>query len=66
MASQMGLVAYAMQERYETQFYPGSGRSTGGMHGNPLQYSCLENPMSRGARNAMFYRVAKSQTTEVT
>ena len=27
---------------------PGSGRSTGGGHGNPLQYSCLENPMDRG------------------
>ena len=28
---------------------PGSGRSPGGWHGNPLQYSCLENPMDRGA-----------------
>jgi len=28
---------------------PGSGRSPGGEHGNPLQYSCLENPMDRGA-----------------
>ena len=28
---------------------PGSGRSPGGVHGNPLQYSCLENPMNRGA-----------------
>ena len=28
---------------------PGSGRSTGGGHGNPFQYSCLENPMDRGA-----------------
>ena len=28
---------------------PGSGRSSGGEHGNPLQYSCLENPMDRGA-----------------
>ena len=27
---------------------PGSGRSLGGGHGNPLQYSCLENPMHRG------------------
>ena len=27
---------------------PGSGRSPGGEHGNPLQYSCLENPMGRG------------------
>ena len=28
---------------------PGSGRSSGGGHNNPLQYSCLENPMDRGA-----------------
>ena len=28
---------------------PGSGRSPGGVHGNPLQHSCLENPMDRGA-----------------
>ena len=28
---------------------PGSGRSPGGGHGNPLQYSCLEDPMNRGA-----------------
>ena len=28
---------------------PGSGRTPGGGHGNPLQYSCLENPMDRGA-----------------
>jgi len=32
---------------------PGSGRSPGGDHGNPLQYSCLENPMHRGAWRAM-------------
>ena len=31
---------------------PGSGRSCGGEHGNPLQYSCLENPMDRGAWRA--------------
>ena len=31
---------------------PGLGRSPGGGHGNPLQYSCLENPMDRGARRA--------------
>ena len=29
---------------------PGSGRSPGGEHGNPLQYSCLENPTHRGAQ----------------
>ena len=39
---------------------PGSGRSPGGGHGNPLQYSCLESPMDRGAWWAMVHRVAKS------
>ena len=41
---------------------PGSGRSSGGGHGNPLQYSFLENPTDRGARRATVYRVTKSQT----
>ena len=41
---------------------PGSGRSLGGEHGNPLQYSCLENPMDRGARQATVHRVVKSWT----
>ena len=41
---------------------PGSGRSPGGGHGNPLQYSCLENPMDRGAWWAMIHGVAKSRT----
>ena len=41
---------------------PGSGRSPGGGHGSPLQYSCLENPMERGAWWATVQRVAKSQT----
>ena len=33
----------------DTGSFPGSGRSPGEGHGNPLQYSCLENPMDRGA-----------------
>ena len=41
---------------------PGSGRSPGGGHGNPLQYSWLEYPMDRGACWATFQRVAKSGT----
>ena len=41
---------------------PGSGRSLGGGHGNALQYSCLENPMDRGAWWAMALRAAKSRT----
>ena len=41
---------------------PGSGRSPGGGHGNPLQYSCLENPMDRGAWWATVHGVAQSRT----
>ena len=33
----------------DVSLIPGSGRSPGGGNGNPLQYSCLENPMDRGA-----------------
>ena len=40
---------------------PGPGRSPGGGHGNLVQYSCLENPMDRGAWRATDLRV-KSQT----
>ena len=40
----------------------GLGRSPGGGHGNPLQYSCLENPMDRGAWWATVHGVAKSQS----
>ena len=41
---------------------PGLGRSPGGRHCNPLQYSCLEYPMDRGAWWAIVNRVTKSQT----
>ena len=41
---------------------PRSGRSPGEGNGNPLQYSCLENPMDRGAWQATVHQVAKSQT----
>ena len=41
---------------------PGPGRSLGGGRGNPLQYSCLENPMDRGAWWATVYGVTKSWT----
>ena len=41
---------------------PRSGRSPGGENDNPLQYSCLGNPMDRGAWWATVHRVAKSQT----
>ena len=44
----------------------GLGRSPGGGHDNPLQYSCLENLMDRGAQQATVHRVAELDMTEVT
>ena len=41
---------------------PGSGRPLRGGNGNTLQYSCLENPMDRGAWRAIVHRITKSQT----
>ena len=41
---------------------PGSGRTPGGGHGNSLQYSCLENPMDRGAWWATVHGVTRSRT----
>ena len=46
----------------DTGSIPGLGRSPGGGHGNPLQYSCLENPIDRGAWRATVLRVTKSWT----
>ena len=52
-----------MQETWEnTISIPGSGRSSGGGNGNPLQYSCQKNPMDRVAWQATAHGVAKSQT----
>ena len=45
---------------------PVSGRSPGGGHGNPLQYSCLENLMNRGDWRATVHRDAEPDTTEAT
>ena len=45
---------------------PRWGRSPGGGHSNPLQYSCLKNPMDRGAWWATVHSVTESDTTEVT
>jgi len=45
---------------------PGLGMSPGGGHGNPLQYSCLENPMDRGAWQATVRGVTESDPTEAT
>ena len=46
----------------DTSSIPGSERSPGGRHGNPCQYSCLENPRDRGAWQATIHRVTKSWT----
>ena len=50
----------------DTGSVPESGKSPGGGHGNPLQYSCLENPLDREAWQATVHRVAELDTTEVT
>ena len=57
------LVLSLMQEAQETVgSIPGSGRCPGDGNGNPFQYSCLENPMGRGAWWATVHGVAKSWT----
>ena len=68
-ASQMALVVKSPPanagEARRVGSTPGSGRFPGGGHGDPLQYSCLENPMHRGAWWALVHRVRKdSDTTE--
>ena len=45
---------------------PGSGRSSGGGHGKPVQYSCLENPMDRRAWWATVHRVAELDMAKMT
>ena len=46
----------------DPDFIPGSGRTPGEGNGNPLQYSCLENPVDRGVWQATVHGVAKSWT----
>ena len=50
----------------DTFLIPGSGRSPGGGDGNPLQYSCLENPMGRGTRGAIVHGAIESGKTGAT
>ena len=54
----------ALQRHGDAVSIPGSGRSTGGGNGNPLQYSCLENPTDRGAWWATVHRVAKAKGSQ--
>ena len=49
-------------EARDLDLIPGSGRSPGEGHGDPLQYSCLGNPMDRRALWATVHRVAESRT----
>jgi len=46
----------------DSDLISGWGKSPGGGNGNPLQYSCLENPMDRGAWQATVHGVTNSQT----
>ena len=54
--------AYNAEAAGNSCLIPAWRRPPGGRHGNPLQYSCLENPMDRGGRQATVHRVTKSQT----
>ena len=51
-------------DKRDTNSVPGSGRSPGGRHGNPLQYSCLENPTNREAYSPWGHK--ESDMTEMT
>ena len=66
MASQVALVVKNLPvhagDIRDMSLIPGSGRSPGGGHGNPLQHSCLENPTGRGTRRTAIHRIAKSWT----
>ena len=65
-ASQVALVVKNLpansRDTRDAGLIPESGRSPGGGNGNPLQYSCLENPIDRGAWQATVHEVAKSRT----
>ena len=65
-ASQVALVVknlpVSAEEVRDVGLIPGLGRSPGRGQGNPLQYSCLETPMARGAWRATVHRVTNSHT----
>ena len=66
LASQVALVAKNLPANAadirDLGSVPGLGISSGGGHGSPLQYSCLESPLDRGTWRATVHRVAKSWT----
>ena len=67
VASQMALMVKnppaSTGDVRDTGLIPGSGRSSGGGHNNPLQYSCMENPTERRAWQATVHGVAKSDVS---
>ena len=65
MTNKAPLVASSKESTYnagDSSLIPELGRSPGGEHGNPLQYSCLENPMDRRVWRAKVYGITKSGT----
>ena len=62
LSSQWSVVKNTPANAGYMSFLPGLGRSRGRGNGNPLQDSCLGNPMDRGASGATVHEVAKSQT----
>ena len=62
VASEVKNLPANVGDRTDAGSIPGLGRSPGEGNGNPLQYSCLENPMDRGAWWATVHRVEQSQT----
>ena len=61
-ASLMAETVKSLHTMWETRFDPWVGKIPGGGHGNPLQYSCLENSMDKGAWWATVHEVTESQT----
>ena len=59
------MVKYLPANSGDAGSIPGLGRFPGGGNGNPFQYSCLENPMDRGAWRVTVHGIAESDMTEV-